>query len=175
MRRILFSIAAATCLAACATPTPYQAAEDGRQGYAQTQIETNRFRVSFRGNSLTDRETTENYLLYRAAELTLESGYDYFTVVTRATDEDTQMTRTGFGSSYTSPFAVYYAYYHPRWGWRGWHDPFWDDRNYREITRYEASAEIFLGRGTKPDDANAFDARDVIQNLGDDIVRPSTD
>ena len=88
MRRILFSIAAATCLAACATPTPYQAAEDGRQGYAQTQIETNRFRVSFRGNSLTDRETTENYLLYRAAELTLESGYDYFTVVTRATDED---------------------------------------------------------------------------------------
>ena len=51
-------------------------------------------------------------------------------------------------------------------------DPFWNDTNYREITRYEASAEVLLGRGAKPDDANAFDARDVVTNLGPRIVRP---
>lgn len=93
-------------------------------------------------------------------------------MVTRATDEDTRVTASGFSSSYYSAFPVHYSYYHPRWGWHGWRDPFWDDTRYRETTRYEASAEIFLGRGTKPDDPSAFDARDVIANLSDDIVRP---
>jgi len=172
MSRVLTSMAALAFLAACATPTPYQAADGSRSGYEETQIETNRFRISFQGNSLTERDTVETYLLYRAAELTVEEGYDYFTVVSRATDEDTRVTASGMGSSYYSAFPVHYAYYHPRWGWRGWHDPFWNDVSYRESTRYEASAEVFLGRGTKPDDANAFDARDVIANLSDDIVRP---
>ncbi|EHN77422.1 hypothetical protein SMCF_3052, partial [Streptomyces coelicoflavus ZG0656] len=39
--------------------------------------------------------------------------------------------------------------------------------------RYEASAEIIMGRGTKPaGDPNAFDAREVIQNLGSRVTRP---
>ena len=172
MRRVLFSLAALSMVAACASPTPYQAADGSSRGYAEQQIETNRFRLSFEGNSLTNRETVETYLLYRAAELTVEQGYDYFTVVTRATDEDTRVTSSGWRSSYYSAFPVRYTYYHPRWGWHGWRDPFWDDVSYRETTRYEASAEIFLGRGTKPDDPNAFDARDVIANLADEIVRP---
>lgn len=172
MKRVLISMSALSLLAACASPTPYQAADESRRGYAEQQIETNRFRISFEGNSLTDRETVETYLLYRAAELTVEQGYDYFTVVTRATDEDTRITATGWNSSYYSAFPVHYSYFHPRWGWRGWHDPFWDETRYRETTRYEASAEIFLGRGTKPNDPNAFDARDVIANLSDEIVRP---
>jgi hypothetical protein len=172
MRRVLISMAALSMLAACASPTPYQAADGSRRGYTEQQIETNRFRISFDGNSLTDRETVETYLLYRAAELTVEEGYDHFMVVTRATDEDTRVTSSGAYSSFYSAFPVHYSYYHPRWGWHGWRDPFWDDVSYRETTRYEASAEIFLGRGPKPDDPNAFDARDVISNLADDIVRP---
>ena len=87
MRRVLISMAALSMLAACASPTPYQAADGSRRGYTEQQIETNRFRISFDGNSLTDRETVETYLLYRAAELTVEEGYDHFMVVTRATDE----------------------------------------------------------------------------------------
>lgn len=172
MSRLLTTMAALAFLGACATPTPYQAADGSRSGYEEQQIETNRFRISFQGNSLTDRETVETYLLYRAAELTVEQGYDYFTVVTRTTDEDTRVTASGMGSSYYSAFPVHYSYFHPRWGWRGWHDPFWNDVSYRESTRYEASAEIFLGRGQKPDDASAFDARDVMSNLSGHIVRP---
>ena len=47
-------------LAACAaSPTPYQiAGEDG--GYADQQIESDRYRVSFEGNSATPRETVED-------------------------------------------------------------------------------------------------------------------
>ena len=53
-------------------------------------------------------------------------------------------------------------------------DPFWDDRHYREVTRYEANAEIVMGRGIAPDDRTAFDAREVVANLGPTIVRPAT-
>ena len=173
MRRVLITLASAAVLGACATPTPYQAADGARTGYSENQIEQNRFRVSFGGNSLTDRETVENYLLYRSAELTVEEGYDYFTVVERATDEESRLRARRLHPSPYSRFYVDYAYFHPRWGWRGWHDPFWDDVNYRESTRYEASAEIVLGRGAKPeDDPSAFDARDVLSNLADQIVRP---
>ncbi|WP_295691563.1 hypothetical protein [uncultured Maricaulis sp.] len=175
MRRVLITLASLAVLGGCATPTPYQAADEAGRGFTETRIESNRYRISFEGNSLTDRETVETYLLYRAAELTVESGYDYFTVVNRATDEDTRVMASGIGHSPYSGFSVQHAYFHPRWGWRAWRDPFWDDVSYRESTRYEASAEIYFGRGTKPDDPSAFGARDVMSNLGDQIVRPPSD
>ena len=60
-------------LAGCAQPTPYQPATEG-YGHSEQQIEDNRYRVSFAGNDLTPADTVQNYLLYRAAELTLGKG-----------------------------------------------------------------------------------------------------
>ncbi len=73
----------AAALAACATsPTPYQAVnEEG--GYTDQQLESDRYRVKFEGNDATPRETVEDYALYRAAELTLQTGNDYFKVVSK--------------------------------------------------------------------------------------------
>ncbi|MCR9194047.1 MAG: hypothetical protein NXH88_04895, partial [Hyphomonas sp.] len=68
--RISTALLALAFLGACATATPYQAALEGQKGYANQQIESNRWQISFAGNSLTDRQTVETYLLYRAAELT---------------------------------------------------------------------------------------------------------
>lgn len=173
MKRFLLTLAAAATLGACtAVPTPYQSATGERWGFEETRIEQNRFRVSFGGNALTDRDTVELYLLYRSAELTVENGFDYFELVDRAVDSE---TRYRSRRPRYSAFGVHYAYFHPRWGWRGMYDPFWDDIPPRESTRYEASAEIVLGHGDKPDHPRAFDARDVMANLGDDIVRPETD
>jgi len=173
MRKIA-PLALAACsaiaLAACSTgPTPFQSAAGGGYGYAEQQIEQNRFAVSFSGNSLTDRQTVETYLLFRAAELTRERGYDHFIVARRDTDSETRYV--GFGPSY-SAFSVRYRYFHPRHGWYGFYDPFYNDVNVRESTRYEASAEIVLGRGEKPNRPDAFDAADVIANLGPRVRRP---
>jgi len=172
MRITATLLIAGALLAACATPTPYQQAGQAGgsvYGYTEQAIERDRYRITFAGNSLTQRETVETYLLYRAAELTRERGYNHFTVVQRATDED---TRTWGGDPFYSRFYVDYRYYHPRYGWYGWHDPFWDDRRYHETTRYEATAEIVMGRRPSGDDANDFNAGEVLQNLGPDIVRP---
>jgi len=174
-------------LAACATPTPYQPAVKGQSsagGYSEIRLEPNRYRVNFTGNSLTTRETVEGYLLFRAAELTVESGYDWFAVVDRDTDKKTQ--------TYVEPDPFYrpwygsYGFWRPSWryygrgfGWRGWDpfwgDPFWADRvDVRTVERFEASAEILMQKGPKPqDDPKAFDARAVIENLKPRVQYPA--
>jgi hypothetical protein len=166
-------VAATTALAACsAGPTPYQPAAGYDRGYSEQKIEAERYRISFKGNSLTGRETVENYLLYRAAELTLQSGYDTFTIVNRDTDKDSDIRRTG-GYGGFSRFS--YMYFSPRWGWVHAWDPFFSSpARYDEVTRYEAYAEIVMSRGPKGDNANAFDARQVSQNLAASIQRPTS-
>lgn len=171
MRALLLAVAAGF-LTACATATPYQpGAAGGAYGFTEQQIESNRTRISFRGNTLTDRETVETYLLYRAAELTLQSGYDYFIVANRDTESRSRLQATGPA---TPRFGFDYWYFSPRRGWSPWYDPFWGEpASYREVTRYEAVAEIAMFRGQKPaDDPNAFSAREVQQNLEGRVVRP---
>ena len=174
MIRTLTIAAAGLALTACATQAPYQQAQSSTaSGYADQAIEKDRFKVSFRGNSSTPKDQVETYLLYRAAELTLEQGFDYFLVVDRDTESNSRLRATG-GSPAYSRFGFHYNYYHPAYGWYGMYDPFWGDApTYTEITKYDASAEILLRSGTKPaDEARAFDARDVIENLGPIIKRP---
>lgn len=184
----LLAAVAALSLAACATATPYQPAGAGRGGgYAEQRLENDRFRVSFSGNSVTSREDVETGLLLRAAELTAQSGFDWFATVNRATDRDTRFQSTGPsypGSGFGSPFySRYGGYWGPSWRyynrsglWSPWGDPFWSrsDFDVRQVDRYEATAEIIMGKGPKPaNDANAFDARDVIANLGSRVTRPT--
>lgn len=155
-------------LAGCAYgPTPYQPGD--RQGYSEIRLEADRFRVSFRGNSLTDRETVELYLLVRAAELTLANGFDTFSIVERATDRQSRLSSApaGLDGRFT------YLYFHPRFGWVAAYDPFWSISRTEQLTRFDASAEISLAKGPKGDDVHAFDARDVLANLSSRVVRPA--
>lgn len=169
VRTLLLAVAAGL-LTACATATPYQPADTAAYGFQEQRIENNRLRISFRGNTLTDRETVETYLLYRAAELTTQNGFDYFIVANRDTEERTRLQ----GSGYRPRFASDFWYYSPRRGWRPYYDPFWDEpTSYREVTRYEAVAEIAMFNGQKPaNNPDAFDAREVQANLQGRVVRP---
>ena len=161
---------AAALLAACATQTPYGPRDEYGYGFSETRIESDRYRVSFSGNSLTDRETVETYLLYRAAELTMQNGYDWFEIVDRDIDRERQRRRSaGYAGS---PF--YYSYFHPYYGWIPAYDPFWSTRDYyRESTRYQASAELKMGSGEKPDSPRAYSAREVQINLAASIQTPT--
>ncbi len=176
---VLMAVAGALVLGACATSaTPYQPAglNGVRGGYSEQRLENNRFRVSFAGNSVTDRDKVEMSLLLRAAELTVENGYDWFQTVERATDRDSRF--------YARPDPFYYDRYSPFWGprwrfhnrgyWSNW-DPYWGRSvDVQQVDRYEATAEIIMGRGEKPAaDTNAFTAREVIQNLSSRVTRPT--
>jgi hypothetical protein len=176
------ALAGSAALAGCMTATPYQpATNSSRMGYSEEQIEANRFRVSFAGNTITSRETVERYLLYRAAELTVQQGFDHFLLANRDTEAKTEIrsTPSAYGPGPWGYWSPYWRYYRPRWGWRTWDpfwdDPFWNDRSfdYRTVRQYEAIAEIVMGRGLKPDNVRAFDARDVLNRLGPQIQRPT--
>jgi hypothetical protein len=169
------AIVAAACLAltACASgPTPYgPAAGPKAGGYSEQQIEANRYLVTVRGNFATDRARVEQMLLYRAAELTLTNGFDHFLLAARKTDANSRLNPVGggLGAGFGSGFGLglSYSWYSPRFGWRLWDDPIWaDPPSYREITRFEASAEVAMFKGAKPDNApDAYDARSVRDNL----------
>ncbi|MEZ5894567.1 MAG: hypothetical protein R3C58_15650 [Parvularculaceae bacterium] len=170
-RLIVLAAGALLTLSACATSTPYgPASAGGGYGFSEQRIEQDRYRITFRGNSLTSRETVENSLLYRAAEVTLEQGYDYFVALENETEakktysttaEPAFYGRYGYGYPFYRPYYgfPYYAY---GFGWGGY--PY--DSYTREITRYSAVAYISLLKGEKPaDNPQAFDAREVMENL----------
>ncbi len=158
--RMLFIGAVASLLAACATTTPYAPASADGFGFRETQIEAARWRVAFSGNSLSDIEDVETKLLFRAAELTLQNGFDWFEIVNRNTEADRQFVGDTLGPRWHGR-----RYFHPYYGWYAWHDPFWTETRLREITRYEADAEIVMGSGPKPARVTVYDARDVDRNL----------
>lgn len=188
MKRLLLAAAAVAALggalAGCATPTPYQPAPAGggryAYGFSEQRLDSNHWRVSFAGNSLTSRETVEKYLLYRAAELTVQQGGDWFDTTDRHTERHRSYIGTntdpfydsGFGLSYGWGWRPYWRFYgHAGWGaWDPWGgDPFFD---VQEVNRYEASSEIVIGHGPPPGGARVFNAREVMSNLGPSIVTP---
>ena len=160
-------------LSGCATPTTYHpavGAEDWADGYHETHLEDRRWRVVFRGNILTSREAVETALLYRAAELTRQEGYDWFLEVDHDTEaHDDLVVRDALGG----------------WG-RAWSplDALEDllrlgrpERRFEvsRVTAYEAIAEIVMGQGAKPEDPRAYDAASVIDALQSRISRPGAD
>lgn len=67
-------------LVGCATP--YQPFElFGRGGYQEKRVAEDVYQVAYHGNHVTSMETLNSLLLYRCAELTANSGYQYFEVI----------------------------------------------------------------------------------------------
>jgi hypothetical protein len=200
-KAVLAAVATGALLVAgCATETTYRPATGQgfqRTGYSDRQIEPNRFLVSFAGNSVTSRDTVERYLFFRAAELTLQQGFDYFVMADRDTNlQSRTYTTPGVGGGFG--YGGFGGYWGPSWryrgrgfGWRSW-DPFigggfgagyggfggpWgNDFDVRTIDRYEATAEIVMRRGPIPaDNIRAFDARRVVESVGPSVVLPEQD
>lgn len=154
------ALASIAVLAGCGTPTPYQPVTDG-QGYAEQALERDRYRVIFVGNDLTARETVENYLLYRAAEVTTANGYDHFVVVEKDTERNT---------IYHSTFSSFSGSTGRHGGGSAFHG-FGSGISWPS-DRYAAYANIVMRRGAKPaDDPQAYDARAVLEWLAPTILR----
>jgi hypothetical protein len=106
----------ALLLAGCATTTvpDYRPrAPGGSVGYSDLQLSPNLYRISFSGSTASTRDDVERYLLRRAAEVTLASGYTHFVLSGRDTERDSYF----YGSNY--PYGAY-PYYYP---YRSW---YWD-------------------------------------------------
>jgi hypothetical protein len=103
----------------------------------------------------------ENYLLYRAAEVTLARGFDYFIVV----DKDTERATTYYSTVTGVGGGLYRDRYSQDVGIIG-------SSTARPTNSYAAFANIILRKGKKdPTNTKAYDARDVLKRLGPRILR----
>lgn len=167
--KLIFLLSPLLLLTACATSTPYQAAEGrGKDGYTETQLTENRYRIVFTGNSRTDAETVQDYALLRAAELTLETGNDWFQLVNRDDDKTVRGgnvvgTDIGFGGQ-TAVFqrcglvscstAVSSS---PRIGG--------GVTTTAERTSHTSQLEMVVGESPAPDTVETYDARELSATL----------
>jgi hypothetical protein len=144
MRIRLGAVLAAVALlgAGCEAATAYRPMTlDG--GYTQTRVGADMFNVVFQGNAHTSWQTAENYALYRSAEVSLESGFDYFVVVG--------------GNSDVSPLLL--AGREPT-----------PSKTSGTDSHPMVSLIVRVYRGERPS-PKAFDAREVLKTLGPSIVR----
>ena len=154
--------ASALALTACASLAPYgPSMGPNGQGFSEQRIESDRYRVTYRGvgapGPVADRA------LLRAAQLTTDQGYDWFEVTQRYIDGRPDSAggvrpslSVGGGSSR----------YNGRYG--GFSSSgvgVGVGLNFSGPSPTQTVLEIRLGRGQRPERAEAYDARDVLRNL----------
>ena len=165
--RLFLCLAGLLALAGCGVPatTPYRPAEaPGDTGYQEQRIESNRYRVTFTGNTVTAREAVENFMLLRIAELTLAQGYDYFVLDNQDTESQTYYLQS---MSDYGPLDPFFGCTWPRSGFAV--------STAMPVTHYKAQAYVVLLKGEKPPlELKAFDARDVKASLGPLVPAPPT-
>jgi hypothetical protein len=156
-------------LAGCTTPAPYAPRGHGETtGYTDRELAANRYRVTFTGNSATSRETVENFLLLRAAEVALAAGSQNFMFDSRDTRTDTRYS--AFPEPGPGPGWGRYWRFRPYWGY-GAFGP--TDVDIVTTTRYEAYAEIVLLTADQAShEPRALNAHDVVSHLGPSAAPP---
>lgn len=50
------------------------------EGFSETRLDEDVFRVTFKGNEMTDKDRVEDFALLRSAELTLTNGFRFFVI-----------------------------------------------------------------------------------------------
>ncbi|MEL7487373.1 MAG: hypothetical protein AAGJ87_09195 [Pseudomonadota bacterium] len=162
-----FAIALALLgLAGCvtATGTAYAPADSRGYGYEEVRLEQDRFRIIFRGDGATPPDIVEDFALLRAAELTVENGYDWFRVVGRDLNgEERGGANVGLGVGSGS------------FGRRGGVSVGVGGDLGRVGSRrfFTARLEALFGSGEKPDDGEVYDARSIIDSIGRRTAAPA--
>ncbi|MHA7871669.1 MAG: CC0125/CC1285 family lipoprotein [Hyphococcus sp.] len=153
------AIAAALLLGACAAagPAAYGPAADDRFGYSDTRIEDGRYRIVYRGSGGMPPEIVENYALRRAAELTIQDGYDWFRVVGRdITGEERGGVGigAGFGTGSVGRRSGVGVGVGGNVGQVG-------ARQY-----FTVRMEVLMGEGETPEEGNVYGASAILDSLG---------
>jgi hypothetical protein len=168
LRKTALCLGFLAALAGCAQPTPYVPRAQGQAtGYTDRELAPGRWRVTFTGNAVTPRDTVEDFLLLRAAEVTLANGGTHFMFDTRDTRSQTRYYADppqpgGLYGGYGGGFWGGYWGFTPRWGYSAFGPPLMIS----STTRFQAFAEIVILRpGQEKTENRAVDARAVVTNL----------
>jgi hypothetical protein len=159
MKRLVLTALGLAALTACASPATYAPQTSPRgQGFSEQRIENDRVRVTFRGAG--SDNLINDYALLRAADLTLHEGYDWFHVVGRSQES------AGYSSGPHMSVGVGGTNY-------GGHRGHGSAVGVGIGTGFDlgpgpmrtVTLEVKFGKGPRPDDRDAYDARSVSQSI----------
>jgi hypothetical protein len=158
----------AILLTGCAGPTSYHPSTQGG-GYRDHQLAADRYQIFYTANSLTRRSTTKQYLLYRAAEITLEANKENFVVLD-------QNGRRFSLPDYATGSEFYrhhdFEHHHLWFADQGVEEQI-STTNLKPLARYTGDITIVLYSGDQPpEEGKVYNAREVIEVLGNTILRP---
>ncbi len=161
MIRTLVIASAALSLAACASLAPYGPQQGrGGQGFSEQRIESDRYRVTYNGVGAPG--PVADLALLRAADLTIEQGYEWFEVTQRYIDgrpDSAGGVRPSVSVGYGSGSGDYGRY--GRYSSSG--VGVGVGLNFSGPSPTSTVLEVRLGRGAKPQ--GAYDAREVRMSL----------
>jgi len=89
-RGLVYPLLAALALLAGCASTPVYSPQGApfASGYAQQRVDERHWRVEYYGSPRASRALVERYLLFRSAELTTGSGYQWFATIDHLTDTE---------------------------------------------------------------------------------------
>lgn len=171
----LIAAAALLLLAGCAQPTQYAKAGPGSvYGYADSQIDSMTWQVSFAGNRTTPREQVERLLLYRAAKLAEEKEAPHFVVFDKSIERETYFYGTVFPQ-----YVGFGAYHHHFRRHRSFHPLHFSTLGsttgfLRPSHRYTGHATVRLHQAPPPEgEGVAYETADLLKTLAPAVGVPS--
>jgi hypothetical protein len=141
-----------------------------------------RYHLTVQGHQFTSRDAIEKYLLYRAAELTLDQHDSWFTLIETRAKGDTAPASKPDPEGLRFSFRM--AYWRPVWryklagaaAWQNW-SPFSEKAfpvtDPKTVTDFDVSADIVLHKGIMNDaDPLAYEAGAVSDLLVNQVSPP---
>jgi hypothetical protein len=167
MRALMMFLATFLLITGCASQPDYRQAQGSGFGYKETKLSDTQYRIHFKARG-SDKVKAMDYAMLRAAEVTLNNGYDWFVVTHRETlvDDQRQELSPQIGFSQRYAHVTECGLISCR------------TRTYpstqlstgifiggTERSEVESVLSIELGRGTRPANTDSFDAGTLKANL----------
>jgi hypothetical protein len=154
----LAALCIALTLSACATPYGKYGLLGG---FTDSRIDENTFSISVDTNGFTSQQTTSMQALYRAAELTIDNGFDYFFIAGGANNSTSMAMAIPGSSTSNTTVNAYGSTAYARTTTTS------SPTTIMPVVFPNSTLIIKTFKGTKPEGAsNAYDAHSVIKYLG---------
>lgn len=160
------SMTAVLVLSGCAT-TPAQPRSFDQLGqFNTTPLNAQTFRVSFQGSSNMSYGTAEEITLLKSAQTTILKGFQHFKVIDDPSNRSQQPPRKAvvYPTPMMSPFGYGYGYGYRRHA--AFYDAYYDMPQLVNIDPVQVSYTIQCFKDQKSAPNDAFDARLILQSLG---------
>ncbi len=165
MKHLLFLLTLSIFLAACASNPTYRPSDGNGFGYSHSQLDNNSYRIHFKMPG-EDSQQAMDYAMRRAAQLTLEKGYDWFVINDQQTLTHTkQQSDPSISHSQTMVVTRDCGLLTCETRTYPVHQTHFGTQLETSRSMVESIIAIRMGKGVRPQSDNSYDALDVHERM----------